>query len=188
MKFFYYFFLGIIAAFSALFLELFFLAIWGNPETASPYLLVRMDKLILAAILIEEFIKLIFIRQTIPKTRFRISALAAAWIFGLGFASVETFFNLRQSNGADLSMYLDLAGVVSLHILTAGFLGYFTIYWSRFGRPGALLGLALAVLIHFFYNYLVIYNLEFWAPFYLLVLFLIFFLFCLPAKSNGEVN
>jgi hypothetical protein len=180
----YYFFMGIIAAFSALFIELAFLTIWSSPEETTFYLFNQLDKNILAAILIEEVIKFIFVRQATVKFSRKKSTLIAALLIGLGFSAVEIFFNIRQENILDYYLYLNLAGILVLHTLTAGFIGYFIFRQSQASLPGLLSIITLASIIHFFYNFLIIYNLDFWAPIYLFMIAVIFAFLSFSAKPE----
>jgi hypothetical protein len=188
MKSVYYFFMGIIAAFSALFLELTFLAIWSSAAEVNYYLFNQLDKNILAAILIEEVMKFIFVRQVIVKFSRKKYALTSALLIGLGFSAVEIFFNLHQENILDYFLGVNLTGILALHTLTTGFIGCLIYRQTKASFTGSISIIIFTSIIHFFYNFLIIYNWSFWAPLYLAIISAVLALLYVRTKSEKNIS
>jgi hypothetical protein len=183
------FFFGIIAAFAALFFELFLYLFFPQTET------IETDKLSLFLILaafVEEFFKFIVIWQSLKKPSNKKNFFSNSTIIGLGFVFTEIFLFSKIVDSSFPSLLLGLTGLIIIHTATAIFFGYAIVKFDRlnmikFAVPVIFLGL----LLHLIYNGLIIYEYpDLWIIIYLLFLIIleIFINFSHkmnPGKANG---
>jgi len=155
MKYLKYFSYGIIAACGALILEFFFLILFfPNSNNYGENMFVSTP-IILVAAFIEEFLKYAFIRRIYNETahtEHKRKFLSCSLILGLGFFIVEFFFNLTGSNFLAKAGNIFLWGVLFLHLLTAGFIGFM---FSKFKTEKNIFFLTIflaAFFIHVSYN------------------------------------
>jgi hypothetical protein len=155
MKYIESFFRGIIAALGALVLEIAFFAgfqIFGNPVSAlsfSQFFII--PQFIIIAALIEEIFKYIVISKRIDMSSIENSILINSFLVGLGFFGVE--LALISALGT-LPAWPSLAGIATLHIGTAGLIGYIITVKNPNKITTSLYAVSIAALFHIPYNLL----------------------------------
>ena len=157
MKFLQSFFLGILGAIGALFLEIIFLAISlplsSNPETISRAT-DSIGPFFFLAILAEEFLKYLLIYRLIAKTDERKDIVLSSFFFGFGFSLLEIFlvyWNYRNGSSLD---FIGLLGIIIIHVSTAVLIGYSASKNKINFISSIFLGLIPAIMIHSAYNIL----------------------------------
>lgn len=146
------FFLGLIAAFGSLVVE-FFLYSLGETLPVSTWQLAIF--LFIGRAFIEEFLKCAIIYKKIGSFYSRGAILLNSAFVGLGFAATE-FFLIYSKSGINSSKLKPLAGVASVHILTALIAGYL-ISTNRSKKAKIIWKIvAINLLIHLAYNLLVL--------------------------------
>jgi hypothetical protein len=145
--------LGIIAAGGALVFELLIQGFFPNADlSAASYLDIILLLVIAAAI--EEFFKLLiiyksFFLQKINNHEFLYSALLLGFGFALTEVTISNYFSLPVNS----ELYLGLLGIILIHTLLAGLIGYLLLR-IRTGTFSALAFILLTVtLLHFVYNF-----------------------------------
>lgn len=184
------FFFGVIAALSALFLELVLVSAMGNAQEMLYVFFVQVTPLLFAVVLMEEAFKFIFIYKSCSDLRSGFEETAdldaipkkiffASIYIGLGFSFVEILvvsFNFFLGRSFS-QLVLPALGIIAVHIATSATMGYL-LARSRSVNPVLILKIfAAAVFLHIFYNLLVIYSA---GPLYIslyLLLLVSFFLF-----------
>ncbi|PJA87157.1 MAG: hypothetical protein CO141_00965 [Candidatus Moranbacteria bacterium CG_4_9_14_3_um_filter_42_9] len=165
-------FFGIIASLGALFLELLLSLFLGSPEKLSSLFFSTLSPLLIAAILIEEFLKFIFIyknfqqievwmKSSDEENNFKRATLLDSFLIGLGFSCLELFFILLNLPGQSLhALGLTILGTAAIHILTAGVIGYLVVAARKMSLDWTAKTLLIAFSLHFIYNYLIIYDFQ----------------------------
>ena len=163
-------FFGIIASFGALFLELLLSFFWSNPDEIKNIFLGEITALLIAAVMIEEAFKFIFVLKIFQE--FEIGRKDSAetdrpekyffresLLVGLGFSFLELLFAFFNSSfGQSFPNFaLAASGLVMVHILTAGIIGYSMLKFKAVNLVSAATALAVAFFVHFSYNLLIIY-------------------------------
>jgi len=148
-------FLGIIAALGALVLEIIFSIFISGPL---PQNIVPSFFMVIASVVIEEAMKLIFIYKKFFQEKLMENIVLNSIFFGFGFSAVEVFFYLSKSSLSDInvSAVLPMAGIMLVQTLTSAIAG-FILSQKRSGSYAILVSiLFLNIIIHFSYNWLVI--------------------------------
>lgn len=160
-------FWGIIAAISALFLEVLIstmVPILSGPEKelatnfSSP-----ISFILIVSILTEETFKYLVIFNRIEKFSYgRMLIINSFWV-GLGFSLVElTLIYGKFSVNLNMTFELkEIIGLILIHILTAGIIGYFTAVHKIRKHITFIKAIVAASTIHFFYDALIIWKNEF---------------------------
>lgn len=108
---------------------------------------------------IEEIVKFLIVYLIIKKSKYfdeGVDAMIYMITAGLGFAAVENILNLIGTDSVIETFALRSIGATLLHALASGILGF---YWAR----GHLVpGIVAAALLHWVFNYLVLFfqNIE----------------------------
>ncbi|MCX6763298.1 MAG: PrsW family glutamic-type intramembrane protease [Candidatus Moranbacteria bacterium] len=157
MKLAYSFILGIMAAISAMIIEFVFISFMAGENFLDEKFFNHLTSPLIAAIIIEEALKLFFIFWATRELQERKAVIFSALAIGLGFSSIEIIFIISKLFSVQAGELLNIFGVFIIHIVTAGFIGYIlavsrNIFWA------GIMAFALAVLLHLGYNSLVIYN------------------------------
>ncbi|MGW8185304.1 MAG: hypothetical protein ACWGHO_04320 [Candidatus Moraniibacteriota bacterium] len=104
----------------------------------------------------EEAFKYFIIAKKIIPISYGRGFLMNAWLAGIGFALLEVFIIYQKNVYEKIDFQLiDLLGTVPLHILTFGTLGYFLAISE--GKGLNLKVLSFNFVVHFIYNYSIIY-------------------------------
>ncbi len=114
---------------------------------------------------IVKFLAAFFAVRKDPRFQVPLDAMVYMTVAALGFATIENLGSLVGPGGKLLlwdaaaeTLILRFVGATLLHALSSSIVGY---YWAlqirNFGKKGLLfLGLALAITLHAFFNYLII--------------------------------
>lgn len=162
---------GIVASFGALFLELLLSLFLGDPDKLDGFFLNTLTPLLIAAVLIEEIFKFIFVYKNFQELKVQLKdygeknhlkkeLIVNSLLIGLGFSGLELLFIFLNLPAGQSLRHLGLAvpGMVAIHILTAGFIGYF-IAATGTVTLAFIAGALLAVFsVHLIYNSLIIYD------------------------------
>lgn len=180
--------LGALAALGALFLELLFsnsYYLFFHQEIDGSYYNRLTIFLVLAAI-IEETVKYFAISKETKKASDPKEAVRIALLIGAGFSLTESALALFGSSAIQSASLGYLPGIIWIHILTAGYIGY--LIASRPQKIASFVKIILVVAtLHLAYNGLVIYVSGFFGA-YLPLLFLTIFLFAkLKALDYNKV-
>jgi hypothetical protein len=151
------FFYGILAALGALVLEeIFSILTFGEYDTGSRIFTISILMLFLAAAT-EEILKYAFIRKTYSEIEDKTKIISCSIMLGLGFSSVELLSNLLKNNSLDNLGNIYFWGVLFLHLITSGFIGFMLLKSERKGIGLAVIILATAIVVHLSYNAAVLY-------------------------------
>lgn len=148
------FFLGIIAALGALFLEFSFSLFF--PVGAQALFFSQFSIFLIISAACEEVIKYAMIYKIFSAVEERITIITGSFLIGLGFSATEIFLNYYSKiNLANIPFYFIL-GMIFIHIFTSVFAG---IVVSKKQNPyfTAVRVLILNSAIHIAYNLAVIY-------------------------------
>lgn len=140
-------FLGIIAAFGALVVEIILFYIIFSLNTTL---------MVLSAVVIEEIIKFLVIFRGLFKSQDSENIFQSSLLLGLGFALTELLLKNPIEISAMPGLYWQVAGLFLIHILTAGLMGYFL---AKTKGPGVVKLSAIilfAACFHFAYNFVII--------------------------------
>ena len=142
------FILGLLSAFGALFVELFYIAFTTNPNvgllTETVFTPTLFSLFILA--LIEESVKILFFLRSTRLNFLPVHPLFFGLSFGVGFASLEYF--ALSLMGTETSG--PLFGILLIHLITSILLVFLLRQLST--RRQIFVTLGILVLIHFGYN------------------------------------
>lgn len=160
-------FWGIIAAIGALFLGILISTL--VPILSGPGKELSMDfssplnYVLIISVLTEEVFKYLVIAHRIEKFSYGRSLIINSLLAGLGFSLVElALIYGKFSPNLNLSFKLtEIIGLVLIHILTAGIIGYFVAIREAGKCATFIKAAAVAFIIHFFYNTLIIWQNEF---------------------------
>lgn len=150
-----------IAAGGALVFELLVSGFFPENNFSEAALSLNIIFLLLAAAAIEEFFKLLviyksFYLQKNSAREFLYSSLFLGFGFSLAEIAISDYFGIF----GDLNLYLGILGIIFIHTLSAGMIGYLLLRVSakgspRFGEAGGPVLIAIlfaATLLHFSYN------------------------------------
>lgn len=146
------FFLGVVAAFSAIGAEKIFTGLLEAYSSLSAYSLPSL----LGNSFIEEFIKFAVVFVFISVSKYfdePVDRMIYMIVSGLGFAAAENiFFMTTAGNTSDFLtiIVLRFTGATLMHAVTSGTLGY---YWAK---REIVLGIITATIIHFVFNVLIL--------------------------------
>lgn len=195
------FFFGVIAALSALFLELLLLSVMGSAQEMLYAFFTQVTPLLFAVVLLEEIFKFIFVYKSCsdlksdheetadPDAIVKKNFLASIYI-GLGFSLVELLVvSLNLSLDRSFSqLVLPSLGIVVVHVVTSATMGYLLTISKSVNFVLIFKIFVVTISFHIFYNLLVIYSVN---PLYiyLYLLFLILFILVMffkitPKKSD----
>ena len=141
------FFEGIIAAIGALVLELAVQAGFNLPPVENALFT------LLIFVAIEEILKYALIHNHYLKSTAKQKIVQSALLIGLGFALTELFLKQLAYQKEDL---FPILGLISIHLLTAVIAGYF--FRQNYSQNKFFIGLLLAlnIILHFGYNFLLL--------------------------------
>ena len=159
------FFLGMLVAIPAVFLEIEIFKLFGLFHF-SPFLLAVLNTFIGVA-LVEEFLKYLVVQNQVlkhPECDEPIDVMLYMIISALGFAALENILILFQLGpgflwGRTLEVSIfRFAGATVLHALASGTIGYFlslSFYKKEARVKFVALGLVIATILHGFYNFFI---------------------------------
>ncbi len=168
-------FWGIIAATSALFLEVLISTLIPILSDLGKESIMNFSSplsfILIVSILIEEFLKYLVILKRIEKFSYGKSLITNSLLTGLGFSFMELalIYGNFHLNANRLFEPKDLFGLFLIHILTAGIIGYFIAACKNGKYAIFLKAFISASIIHFLYNFMIIWQNEF-APFLIFIL------------------
>ncbi|HPN96879.1 MAG TPA: PrsW family glutamic-type intramembrane protease [Candidatus Moranbacteria bacterium] len=147
-------FLGILAALFSLVAEVTF-SIFLK-EGITPDFFSQLSKLLVISVLVEEIFKYAVIYKSFYALEKRKDIIINSLFLGLGFSAIEIALNIINNQNFDSFLFLLLAGIMFVHILTAGFSGYLLskksgVYFT------AIRATLVNVIVHFSYNLAIIY-------------------------------
>ncbi len=149
------FFLGILAAFGALVLEIMFSVIF--PQSATE--LNGITFFLILIVLIEELAKGIFIYKNSLELQTGREIFENALLVGIGFSFIETIFNFMSPGAGSREIVLfGLAGALLVHLATSGIMGYYLAKNPAEKFSGFLKIIIPTFVIHLAYNSLLIYS------------------------------
>jgi len=146
------FFIGIPIALGALVLE--FILIIFNPS-----LLGSIDLMTLA-VFIEEFLKIIVIQKIATKKNFPSTIFFQAFFIGVGFSLTEITLNIFSYSSVEKTFFWSYIGLFLIHTFTTTFFGYFLVIQKKSSFLITALIFSMAFLIHFFFNFAILHNLN----------------------------
>lgn len=146
-------FLGMIAAGGALVFEFLLLGFFPETNLSAAAFSKNIILFLLMAAVIEEFFKFLVIYKSfyLQKNNTR-EFLYSALLLGLGFALAEIVVSNYFGVSGSFNLYLGILGIVFIHALSAGLIGYLLlkIKSATFLFLAAIL--LVASLLHFAYN------------------------------------
>lgn len=175
MKYLESFFWGIVAALGALFLEFLVLGIYeinfpANKEITGGIFFASIPFIAIVS-LIEESFKYIVIAKRIKLLFSGRPVIFASLFVGLSFSVFEIALAVGQINGGWTNQWLYLAGIIILHVSTAGIIGYLVATSNIKKIPASAKTILAASVIHFIFNFFVL-NLD-PSSNYMIILFLV---------------
>lgn len=157
MKYFESFFWGMIAALSAIVIQLVFSIIFstlsGQTSDASYASYFSIPSFVVAVAFIEEFFKYLILKKRIAEISSPKTFLLNVIMMGLGFFAIELALILKNSSTIQLRAIIEIA---TLHIGTTMLIGNFVFAESSKKISAAILSLLLATIFHSFYNLFVL--------------------------------
>ena len=138
-----------------------------------------LNYILIASIVTEETFKYLIIAKKIESFSYERSLIINSLLVGLGFSLIELLL-IYGKFFTNLSLPFEpgkIIGLVLLHILISGIIGYFVAFQNAKKYKTFIKTIILVSLIHFSYNALVIYPNEFTN-------FLIIFLLAILATVN----
>ncbi len=179
------FFLGILAAFGALILEIIISVFFPQTASAPGGLMIFL----ILTVLIEELAKGFFIYRNSLELKNSQEIFSAALLVGIGFSFTETIFHfMNPISGNQEIVVLGLLGAFIIHLTTSGTMGYYLGRNPEKEFSSFLKIILLTLVIHFTYNGLIIYNWNYRIIFIysaLLVYTLPLFIFLLKKRKNA---
>lgn len=158
---------GIIAAAGALFLGILISTLvpilLGPGKELSMDFSPPLNFILIASVLMEEIFKYLVIANGIEKFSYERSLIANSLLVGLGFSLVELalIYGKFPANPNPSFELKNIAGLVLIHILTAGIIGYFVAVRKTGKHITFIKAIIIAFAIHFFYNALIVWQNEF---------------------------
>lgn len=155
---FFFFFLGIGAAFSALIFQT--IATILLPSLANSASLEKIGFFMFLVIFIEEFVKFILLWKISQDPKKQKDIFWSAIILGSGFAVAEISLNILNNNLLDLNLFLSYLGLFLLHIFTTSIYG---LYLSKKEKPPIWSNLTIFTLgyfFHFLFNFSIFLSLP----------------------------
>lgn len=185
-------FWGVIVAGMSLIFQLLILSflIPINTTDLNNALLMNSVYFLIIYALTEEFFKYFIVSKKIVHLSYGKGFIINSWLAGIGFSLMELFV-IYQKNLHEAMTFtnLDILKTSLLHIFTFGILGYFL---STRDKKGINLKvLSFNFIIHFIYNYSVIYldNFSYYITSFLIILLFIinlFYLFTVNKKLASD--
>jgi hypothetical protein len=173
--------LGIIIAFWALLLENIFNLLFSIQKEN---VLNELTIPLLSYVLIEEFLKLIVLKKKNTITASSKFIFENSFFLGLGFALTEIFHHYLLNTAATSNDLAPLLGIPTIHIATSVLIGY-----CLYKKTSFWLTLLLPIILHAFYNFLIIYNFDYFlVAIYLLVLVFAVFSVYFQLKNQPSAN
>jgi hypothetical protein len=147
-------FLGILAAFFALVVELSF-SLFSQKEIQA-YIFTSISLFLVLSVLAEEVLKYSIILKSFSNLQKRSYVITSGLILGLGFSAVEISLNLSGHFKFNSANWLYLAGIIFVHLVTCGFSAYLI---SKKQNVYFITARALIInsIIHLSYNLAIIY-------------------------------
>jgi len=152
------FLLGIFAAFSALIIQI--LAVIIFPSLSNFTSSKEIGYLILFAIFSEEVLKFSLIWKIFNNFKKQTNLFLDSFILGFGFAITEIVFNVFSDYRINLEVFLAYSGLLLIHVVITSFYGlYFfkkrnSVIWKNLPTFG------IGLLVHFFFNLGVFYEIN----------------------------
>jgi len=174
-----FFMLGIITALGALFLELLFFTVFNLKMDLSRVYSHSFVLAVILSVFLEESLKISvlfkILKKIIREESGQKPVFLSAVMAGLGFSATEIFLNLFNLQTNRYFFFLDIFGLLIVHIGTFAILGYVLAKKADFSFPKFALFLPVTISFHLLYNILVIYreNSGFYFLFLILSLILI---------------
>lgn len=172
------FFGGIIAASSALVLEIFFSMLFGE-EFVFKTAALEISRFLIISVLIEEIFKFLAVFKTISKKDSKWSIFLKSFLVGLGFSLLEIFLNFLKFgfDFKDKQFLVSLSGILIIHALTSGYMGYFVAALKKHPGPISSIIIIFTSFIHLLYNVVIIQNVPvfFIYSFFLALAVILFF-------------
>jgi hypothetical protein len=106
--------------------------------------------------LLEECFKYLLLKKTLPQDTSLSHIIVFLLLFSIGFSGLEITLLISNSPIRDTTIILHSIGIFLLHLTTISLFGFMLSHRSL--RKYALLSLSLAVLIHFVYNVIILYQ------------------------------
>jgi hypothetical protein len=153
-------FLGIIAALGALVIELFVFAVFGTASLDKNIIaenVSSLNYLLVVTVFIEEIFKYLIIIKRIEYFSIGRALILNSLLVGLGFSGVETALIYLGSAGGTIP-YQSLIEIISIHIFTAGIIGYFIATRNPKKISTFAIAVVLAAFFHLSYNILALYR------------------------------
>lgn len=175
---FFFFFLGIGAAFSALIFQT--IATIILPSLNNSDYLEKIGFFLFLVIFIEEFVKFILLWKISQDLKNQKNIFWSAIILGSGFAVTEISLNIFNNNLLDLNLFLSYFGLFLLHVFTSSIYG---LYLSKKEKPpiwSTLTIFTLGYFFHFLFNFSVSLSLP---QLYIDCILAIFLLFIIYIKN-----
>lgn len=160
-------FWGIIAAVGALFLGILISTLapvlFGPGKELSMDFSSPLSFVLIVSVLMEEIFKYLVIANRLEKFSYGRLLIINSMLMGLGFSLVELAliygkFSANLNSSFELT---EIAGLVLIHILTAGIIGCFVAIRKAGKHITFIKTITMAFAIHFFYNALIIWENEF---------------------------
>jgi hypothetical protein len=156
------FFWGIIAALGALFAEqalMDLISIFSpSQRNISSEYLFSLNYILPLAVIVEETLKYLVISKRIEFISFGRSLILNSYLVGLGFAATETALIYTKGFSPAEFLSLNLAGIILIHILTAGIIGYYTAILNPKKFKTYLKAVGITSAVHLGYNLFVIFK------------------------------
>lgn len=182
------FFLGILAALLALVFEIIISFI---PGFSFRLLFQQASWILVALVLVEELLKLVFIWKNFSLNKARVSELQIFYqslFIGLGFALTEAtlkFLALLPNEINGQYFYLPILCAILVHICLSGLMGYFIFNAKKLNFLIFLEIMFFSFGWHFLFNFFVIYFFGYW-PIAILLISLILFVFLAGYKTTAH--
>lgn len=150
-------FLGVIAAGGALVFELLLQGFFPAANFSASTLSLNIIFFLIIAAAIEEFFKLMVIYKsfylpTRDADENNKGIIFSSLCLGLGFSLTEIALSNYFSISGSPGLYLGILGIIFIHTLSAGLIGYFLLKTKARTSPVLIVILFTATLIHFTYN------------------------------------
>lgn len=180
------FFWGILAAFSALFLELLTVIIFNlKLEEIRNVFFMEITPLLAVSVAIEEALKFWIVYKNFYIEKNKI--IARSILIGAGFAAVEIIFILYNEIFSYHPLYLGILEVLAIHSATTGLIGcLLKITENKKYFPLIFL---VSFIIHLTYNVMIIYNFRhLFISFFLLLIFVTIIYLARTSDENHLPN
>lgn len=167
-------FLGILAAFFALVLEIGITSFF--PENLSIFSFLPGGWLAVVSVLVEEISKATIIYKISTDQKRKTPLIINGIFMAIGFSATEIMLNLFQVDSANKLDYSSLGGIIFVHLITIVFISFFLQNPVKI-RTGQIVSLVLLTsFFHLSYNLTIIsqLNLSYFFPILLVISFFLF--------------